>query len=128
MTYFSGDIVHINFPFTEGDTSLGTPRFKARPALVVTDADANGDFVTVALSTKGHHDNCLELKTADLANGRFNQASYVRADKLFTVNAQAVQSKVAVAKPELLTRVRKLLCRTNFSVFTSPFDIVIRAK
>lgn len=110
MSYFSGDIVHINFPFTEGDTPLGAPRFKARPALVVTDADANGDFMTVALSTKGNHANCLELKAGDLSNGRFNQTSYVRADKLFTINAQAVQSKVGAAKPEVLARVRKLLC------------------
>ena len=110
MSYCSGDIIHINFPFTEGDTPLGAPRFKARPALVVTDADANGDFVTVALSSQGHHANCVELKPGDLSNGRFTRTSYVRADKLFSVNAQAVQSKMGTAKPDLLVRVRKLLC------------------
>ena len=110
MSYISGDIVHINFPFAEGDTPMGVPRFKARPALVVTDADANGDFVTVALTTKQHHSNCLELKASDLANGRFTQTSYVRADKLYSVNSQAVQAKMGVAKPDLLVRVRKLLC------------------
>ncbi len=110
MTYFSGDIVHLNFPMAEGDASSGAARFKARPALVVTDADLNGDFVTVAVTSKGHHAHCLELKTSDLSNGRLNQTSFVRADKLFSVNALAVQSKMGVAKPELLARVRKLLC------------------
>ena len=110
MTYRSGDIVHINFPMAEGDSALGTPRFKARPALVVTDADAQGDFVTVAVTSQGHHAQSVELRSGDLAQGRLSQASWVRADKLFTVNAQAVQQKMAVAKPEVMARVRKLLC------------------
>ena len=71
-------------------------------------ADANGDFVTVALSTKQHHSNCLELKASDLANGRFTQPSYVRADKLYSVNSQAVQAKMGVAKPDLLVRASSL--------------------
>lgn len=110
MTYLSGDIIHINFPMAEGDSALGLPRFKARPALVVTDADSLGDFVSVALTSKRHHAHCLELKVTDLSNGRMNQTSFVRADKLFSVNAQAVQGKMGVAKPELMVRVRKLLC------------------
>ena len=110
MTYSSGDIVHVNFPMAEGDTVLGAARFKARPAMVVTDADQNGDFVAVAVTSKGHHAHCLELKTGDLSNGHLNQTSFIRADKLFSVNTQAVQSKMAVVKPELLARVRKLLC------------------
>ncbi len=110
MSYSSGDIIHVNFPMAEGDSAHGIPRFKARPALVVTDADSLGDFVTVAVTSKAHHAHCLELKAADLSNGRLNQTSFVRADKLFSVNAQAVQAKIAVAKPELMTRVRRLLC------------------
>ena len=110
MTFFSGDIIYVNFPMAEGDSAHGLPRFKARPAFVVTDADSLGDFVTVAVTSKAHHAHCLELKTADLANGRLTQTSFVRADKLFSVNSQAVQAKMAVAKPELMARVRKLLC------------------
>ena len=112
MRYLSGDIIHINFPMDEGDGPRGEARFKARPALVVTDADADGTFVTVAVSSKGHHQHTLELKAADLAHGRLRETSYVRADKLYTVNARAVQAKLGVAKPELLARVRKLMCPT----------------
>ncbi len=110
MRYLSGDIVHINFPMDEGDGPHGEARFKARPALAVTDADANGTFVTVAVSSKGHHQHTLELKPGDLSRGSMRGSSYVRVDKIYTVNAKAVQSKMAVAKPELLVRVRKLLC------------------
>ncbi len=110
MRYSSGDILHINFPLAEGDDAFGQARFKARPALVVTEPDSNGDFVTVAVTSKSHHTHCLELKGADLANGQLRQTSYVRADKLYTVNTQAVQARVGVAKPDLLLRVRKLLC------------------
>jgi mRNA-degrading endonuclease toxin of MazEF toxin-antitoxin module len=110
MNYNSGDIVHINFPFTEGDTAHGQARFKARPALVVTDADSNGDCVTVALTSKSHHAHCLEMKASDLASGQLTQTSYARADKLFTINAQAVQAKRGVAKPAFMARVRSLLC------------------
>jgi len=110
MRYLSGDIIHINFPMDEGDGPHGQARFKARPALAITDADANGTFVTVAVSSKGQHQHTLELTATDLAQGRFRERSYVRVDKLYTVNALAVQAKVGVAKPDLLLRVRKLLC------------------
>lgn len=110
MTFFCGDIIHVNFPMAEGDSAHGLPRFKARPALVVTDADSLGDFVTVAVTSKAHHAHCLVLKATDLANGSLKQTSFVRADKLFSVNAKAVQGKMGVAKPELVARVRKLLC------------------
>ncbi len=112
MRYISGDIIHINFPMDEGDGPQGEARFKARPALAVTDSDAHGTFVTVAVSSKGHHQNTVELKATDLAHGRLRETSFVRVDKIYTVNAQAVQAKMAVAKPELLARVRKLLCPT----------------
>ncbi len=110
MTYSCGDILHVNFPMAEGDSAFGQTRYKPRPALVVTNADANGDFVTVAVTSKGQHPNSLEIRPTDLASGRMQQTSYVRADKLYSVNAQAVQAKLGVAKPELLIRVRKLLC------------------
>jgi mRNA-degrading endonuclease toxin of MazEF toxin-antitoxin module len=110
MSYRSGDIVHINFPMAEGDSALGLPRFKARPALVVTDADGSGDFTVVAVTSQGHHGPSVELKSADLSNGRLSQTSWVRADKIYTVNAQAVQQRMAMAKPEFLARVRKALC------------------
>ena len=110
MSYRSGDIVHINFPMAEGDSALGVPRFKARPALVVTDSDGSGDFVVVAVTSQSHHGHSVELKPSDLANGRLSQTSWVRADKIYTVNGQAVQQRIAMAKPELLARVRKQLC------------------
>ena len=110
MSYSSGDILHLNFPMAEGDSASGRVRFKARPALVVTNPDVNGDFVTVAITSKAHHQHCLELKPSDLSNGRLREISFVRADKLFSANGAAVQAKVGVVKPELLARVRLLLC------------------
>ena len=56
------------------------------------------------------HGHSVELKPSDLANGRLSQTSWVRADKIYTVNGQAVQQRIAMAKPELLARVRKQLC------------------
>ena len=76
----------------------------------MTDADSNGDFVTAAVSSKGHHANSLELRPGDLASGHMRLPSWVRADKLFSVNSAAVQQRIGVVKPELLARVRKLLC------------------
>ncbi len=110
MSYLSGDIVHINFPFGEGDSGLGSPRYKARPALVVTDADLHGDFISVAITSASHHSASIEIKAADLSQGHMAKPSWARADKLYTVNAQAVQQRLARAKPELLARVRKQLC------------------
>jgi len=110
MSYASGDIVRISFPFSEGVSDLGTPQFKNRPAIVVAGPDAQGDFVMAAVSGESHHTHSVPIQPADLAQGRMTKASWVRADKLFTVNGRAVIESLARTKPELMARVRKQLC------------------
>jgi len=100
----AGHVVEAVFPFAEGEGS------KPRPVLVVTDSDANGDFVVVAITGSSHHSNSVSLAPNDLAQGRLNKASYVRADKIFSMNAKAVTQTFGVVKPAILSKVKSLVC------------------
>lgn len=109
MTSFSnrfnaGHIVEALFPFSEGEGG------KSRPVLVVTDSDTNGDFVVVAITSSAHHGNSVPLNHTDLVQGRLAKASYIRADKIFSMNAQAVTQNFGVVKPAILSKVKSLMC------------------
>jgi mRNA-degrading endonuclease toxin of MazEF toxin-antitoxin module len=100
----AGDIVQVFFPFSEGEAG------KARPVLIVVGPDANQDFVGLAITGSGHHNNTIALGPQDLASGKLSKASYVRADKLYTVNTQAISQEFGKVKPALLDKARKQMC------------------
>ena len=102
--------MQVFFPFAEGQTNQGATQGKDRPALVLTVPDADGDFVAVALTSAGHHPNTLPLTAADGHSLRFNKASFVRADKLFTFNTMGVIKKYGAVKTEFVHKVKKLMC------------------
>ncbi|TAN81341.1 MAG: hypothetical protein EPN14_04875 [Gallionella sp.] len=104
IRFNAGHVVEAVFPFAEGEGS------KPRPVLVVTDSDANGDFVVVAITGAAHHKNSVPLVNTDLAQGRLNKPSHVRADKIFSMNAKAVTQTFGVVKPNILGKVKSLIC------------------
>ena len=110
MNYNPGDIILVDFPFAEGRDSFGKMVSKMRPALIMTIPDSYGDFTAIALSTKAHHLHTIPVRANDLAHGRTTMDSYVRADKIYSVNGAAVQQRVGVVKPDFLNQVRKLMC------------------
>lgn len=99
-----GDIVQAQFPFTDGEGG------KLRPVLIVLPPDAKQDFVALAISSAGHHGHSLPIAQQDLSSGRLVKSSFVRADKLYTLNAQAVQQSYGKAKPALIDKARKEMC------------------
>lgn len=99
-----GDIVQVFFPFSTGEVG------KSRPVLIVQPPDANQDFVAVAITSSGHHPHSLALAPQDLASGRLSKSSFIRVDKLYSVNAQAVTQSFGKVKAPLLDKARKQMC------------------
>lgn len=110
MSFNPGDVIVVNFPFSEGEDHRGEVRTKGRPALIMTVPDALSDVVVVSLSTKSHHANSVALRQSDMARGRTAVESYARADKLHVVNVRAIEQRVGAVKSEFLDRVRKVMC------------------
>lgn len=80
MTLSLSDVVMIPFPFTDMKT------VKRRPVLVMREVDRYGDFLAAAITSKAGHDHSITLSADDFAEGALPKASWVRADKLYTLN------------------------------------------
>jgi mRNA interferase MazF len=75
-----GDVVVIPYPFTN------QTRTKLRPVLVITAPDGQGDFIGLAITSKGYHANAIALTQPDMQTGKLPRPSWVRTDKVFTLN------------------------------------------
>jgi mRNA-degrading endonuclease toxin of MazEF toxin-antitoxin module len=99
-----GDVVQVFFPFSDGEAG------KPRPVLIVLPPDAKQDFLALAITGSGHHDHTMPLVQQDMASGHLSKASFIRVDKLYTVNALAVTQTFGKVKAPLLDKARKQMC------------------
>ena len=96
-----GDVVVLPFPQT--DLQAG----KRRPALVV--ADLTGDDLILCQITSQSRPNdsySIKLTRAEFDHGRLNVDSFIRANRLFTVERSVVLYSPAKVKTSKLNEVR----------------------
>jgi mRNA interferase MazF len=101
-----GEVVVIPFPQT--DLTAG----KRRPALVLVDLPGD-DLVLCQITTRARSDeSSVALDAADFERGKLNQPSFIRPQRLFTVEQRMILysvGKVKAAKlTEVLTKARAL--------------------
>lgn len=99
-----GDVVLARVPFSDGQQD------KKRPALVLAPADAYGDVLMVSITSNPGVPGGIAIGPQDLAQGSLAQASWVRADKLNSIEAHRIDRVIGTASPALLQRVRDRLC------------------
>lgn len=104
MTLSPGDIVLVDVQFTDQSA------VKQRPALVLRGADATGDFPVAPITSQPGHANTVELTGGDLAEGSLPKASWVRADRVFTINVSTVVRTYGAVRPTVLRAVAGILC------------------
>lgn len=104
MTCRRGDLVLVPFPFTDLSAE------KRRPVLCLTDADGFGDFLGAAVTTKGHHIHALALDRFDMTGGHLPSSSWVRVDRLITLNQSLASKTFGAVKPEYLDGVIAKAC------------------
>lgn len=98
------DLVLLPFPYTDLSAT------KRRPVLLLTDPDTRGDFLAVQVTSQAGHTGALPLHNADLSVGRFPRASYVRPEKLFTLNSSLIALRAGRFSDEAFGRVRSGIC------------------
>jgi mRNA interferase MazF len=101
-----GEVVVIPFPQT--DLQVG----KRRPALVVADLKGD-DLILCQITTQSHHDSySVALTSGDFEQGRLHVNSFIRPNRLFTVEQSVIvysAAKVKVSKlDEVRTKLRQL--------------------
>ena len=103
-----GDVVLLAFPYADFSA------FKIRPALVVGKAEFN-NFITCQITSKATTSKkAVQLTDKEFSSGGLKIDSYIRPDKLFTVEQSVIQAK-AGALQDNKTRQIKTSIREIFS-------------
>jgi mRNA interferase MazF len=79
-----GDLLLVPFPFSDLTAS------KRRPILVLTAADNFGDFIALPVTSRPQTANAVPLAQSDLTAGSLPTASWIRTNRIVTINASLV--------------------------------------
>ena len=88
-----GDVVLVPFPYADFS------KFKKRPALVVGYFEFDNLILCQITSKAQTSKIAIPLSDADFRKGSLSLDSYIRFDKLFTVEQQVLEGKVGSLKP-----------------------------
>ncbi|MSS74501.1 type II toxin-antitoxin system PemK/MazF family toxin [Candidatus Pacearchaeota archaeon] len=89
-----GDIIVINFPYSDLIT------YKKRPALIVK--VPNGEEIIVCQITSSSSEKSVEisLQDQDFQHGKLKINSYIRIDKIFSIEKSLIDYKIGSLKHE----------------------------
>jgi len=108
MIYKKGDIVLINFPFTDLSKS------KKRPVLIIKDENNFQDIVCFQITSKSTQQSIHKIEQDSLNNGELKLVSFVKYDKCFTLNSEIVDKKLASVNNEFMDEMKVLFCNSIF--------------
>ena len=91
MAYTKGDIVLVNFPFSDDSSS------KLRPALVISSnaVHATGDLMLMMITSKEKHDGLSVVITPEDLVEPLPLQSYPRCHKVFVLSSNLVIRKLS---------------------------------
>ena len=102
--YRSGDVLLIPFPFSSAKAS------KKRPVLVFTVPDIFDDFVCLPITSSSYHEGSFPLDKECFIEGVLPKPSWVRTDKLYTLNVSLIVGKFGSLHQEVFNLIKKQLC------------------
>ena len=88
MKLDAGSVVLIPFPFSDSNSQ------KRRPVLMLTAPDGFGDFIGLAITSKGYHANAVTLGQGGMAEGVLPKPSWIKTDMVFTLSKRFIASTV----------------------------------
>lgn len=100
----AGALVLLPFPYSDASAS------KRRPVLVLTSPDEYGDFIGMAVSSRSHHANAIPLQNDSLTEGQLPKPSWIRTDRVVTLNASLVIKAFAKTRAEVQHQAIGSLC------------------
>ena len=87
--YQPGDLVMVPFPFSNLDA------VKRRPVLVLVKPDERGDFIGLAVTSVPTDKHSMEIEAGVVSDGSLPKRSWLRLDKVFTLNISRVEGMFA---------------------------------
>ena len=126
MTFRSGDIVLVPFPFTDLSSA------KRRPALLLRSLGEFGDWLCLPVTTRAAHRESLPLRDEDFADGALAHSSWVRVDRPTLLSESIMLGRAATLKPATLAGIHLSLCRAlgcgQHAVMEAATDAYARAS
>lgn len=104
MKYRPSEIVLLPFPFSDHSTR------KKRPVLILRQPDARGDFVCMAITSKTTSEKAFAIIPEHLSEGNLPKPSWIRFDKIYTLNISLVVGSFGSLHPEIFETVHGLFC------------------
>lgn len=99
-----GAIYIVQLPFTD------LSGLKRRPVLALNKSDKRGDFVSLAITSQSKSDHIILIEQKNLKNGVMPKTSYVRVDKIFTLNTSIIEKQIAAIEPDFLNLLKNTFC------------------
>ena len=99
-TFAIGDVVLVTFPYADFS------RFKKRPALVAGLAEFNNLILCQITSKSYTSKRAISLDSQDFVDGELGISSYVRPDKIFTVEKSIIEKRIGSLENDKLSAVR----------------------
>jgi len=78
----------IPFPFTDFSAT------KRRPVLALTPSDGYGDFIALPVTSRPQAEHAIALTPADLMSGALPAASWIRTNRVVTLNSNLVVKSI----------------------------------
>jgi len=94
----------VPFPFTDLSAA------KRRPVLAITPSDGYGDFIALPVTSRPQTEHGLALTPADLASGSLPAPSWIRTNRVVTLNSSLVVKSVGRVSDVLVAAAIARLC------------------
>jgi mRNA interferase MazF len=105
-----GDLLLVPFPFTDLSAS------KRRPVLALTVPDRFGDFIALPITSRPQIDHAVPIAAADLVSGSLPAVSWVRTNRVVTLNVSLVVKTVGrVSEQTVASAVQQICAYIGFS-------------
>lgn len=104
MIFSPGDVVMVDVLYSDQSG------MKQRPAVVLTASNSEGDFLIAPITSKPGLSNALALGPDRFAKGGLPLPSWIRADRVYTVNTKTVVKQFGVLKPPAVQDILGILC------------------
>ena len=108
MSYRTGDILLVKFPFTNLKKS------KRRPVIVIKSENNLNDIVCFQITSNPEQSNLLAIDNSDLNDSTLPLKSYIKYDKCFTINTEIIDKQIAKVNNDLLNKLKILFCQEIF--------------
>lgn len=99
-----GELLLVPYPFSDLSAA------KRRPVVAVTEPDRYGDFIALPVTSRPQEEHGIPLASSELVRGTLPAPSWIRTDRIVTLNASLVVKSVGRISDRLLAAAVERFC------------------